>query len=193
MKNILKKLLVLSTVVVGIGSATAAELKVASVNMEKLFTEHHLTKKTKSKVMVDQERIQKSNSERLTNINALNDEIEKLTKQRNDQTISDKRRLDLDRKIRIKISEAKAADNERRQWLGRQNKALSEQVSDEQRVILDKIRDKVSKYAREQDFDIVIDKSALSSSRVNVFAFVKDKFDITDALLKDLNSEAEAE
>ncbi|MGJ8673292.1 OmpH family outer membrane protein [Rubritalea sp.] len=193
MKNILKYFLVVATATIGLTTANAEDLKIASVNVQKLFNEYHMTKKVQAQVKVDQERIQKDNASRLEHIRGLQTEIEKLSKQRGDATISDKKRLELEREIKLKVSEGNAADNERRQWLQRQNKALGEQVSEEQRAIIEKIQEKVAGYAREQDLDLVIDKSALSASRTEVFAFTKDKFDITPVLLKDLNADAPAE
>jgi Skp family chaperone for outer membrane proteins len=192
MKNILKSFLVVAAAMVGLSTASAEDLKIASVDVQKLFNEYHMTKKVQAQVKVDQERIQKDNASRLEHIRGLQTEIEKLSKQRSDATISDKKRLELEREIKLKVSEGNAADNERRQWLQRQNKALGEQVSEEQRAIIEKIQEKIADYAREQDLDLVIDKSARSASRTEVFAFTKDKFDVTPVLLKDLNADAPA-
>ncbi|MFC5049275.1 OmpH family outer membrane protein [Rubritalea spongiae] len=193
MKKILKSFLVVAATMIGLSSVNAEDLKIASVNVQKLFNEYHMTKKVQAQVKVDQERIQKDNASRLEHIRGLQTEIEKLSKQRSDATISDKKRLELEREIKLKVSEGNAADNERRQWLQRQNKALGEQVSEEQRAIIEKIQEKIADYAREQDLDLVIDKSARSASRTEVFAFTKDKFDVTPVLLEGLNADAPAE
>ncbi|MFT5882062.1 MAG: outer membrane protein [Crocinitomicaceae bacterium] len=190
MKNILKSFLVVAIAAVSLTSVNAEDLKIASVSMERLFNEFHMTKKVQTQVKVDQERIQKDNASRLELIRSLQTEIEKLSKQRGDATISDKKRLEIERKIKLKVSEGNAADNERRQWLQRQSKALGEQTGEEQRVILEKIQDKIAVYAREQDFDMVVDQSSRSATRTPVFAFMKDKYDITAILLKDLNKDA---
>lgn len=193
MKNTLKSFLFVAATVIGLSSASAEDLKIASVNMEKLFNEFHMTKKVQAQVKVDQERIQKDNASRLEHIRGLQNEIEKLSKQRGDATISDKKRLEIERQIKLKVSEGNAADNERRQWLQRQSKALGEQTGEEQRVILGKIQTKISAYAREQDLDMVLDQSSRSATRTPVFAFMKDKYDVTAVLLKDLNKDAPVE
>lgn len=192
MKNILKSFLVVAATAVSLTSVSAEDLKIASVSMEKLFNEFHMTKKVQIQVKVDQERIQKDNASRLEHIRGLQSEIEKLSKQRGDATISDKKRLEIERQIKLKVSEGNAADNERRQWLQRQSKALGEQTGEEQRVILEKIQDKISVYAREHDFDMIVDQSSRSATRTPVFAFMKDKYDVTAILLKDLNKDAPA-
>ena len=158
--------------------------------MEMLFNEFHMTKKVQAQVKVDQERIQKDNASRLEHIRGLQSEIEKLSKQRGDATISDKKRLEIERQIKLKVSEGNAADNERRQWLQRQSKALGEQTGEEQRAILENIQSKIADYAREQDFDVIVDQSSRSATRTPVFAFIKDKYDVTAELLKDLNKDA---
>lgn len=192
MKNILKTICIVAAFAVGITAANAQNLKVATVDMQKLFNEYHLTKTTQENVKVDQAKIQKENSERLKKIRTLQEEIEKLSKQMNDATVSDKKRVELERQIKIKVSEGNAADNERRQWLTRRNKALNENILGEMRSILNEIKEKVEAYARENDFDIVLDKSARSANQVETFVFIKDKFDITAQLLEGLNKDAPA-
>ncbi len=192
MKNTLKSFFVIAATVMSLSSVSAEDFKLASVSLEKLFNEFHITKKFHAQVKVDQERIQKGNASRLEHIRGLQTEIEKLSKQRNDATISDKKRLEIERQIKLKVSEGNAADNERRQWIQRQNKALAEQAGEEQRAILEEIQVKIADYAREQDLDMVIDRSSKSATRTPVFAFMKDKYDVTEVLLKDLNKDAPA-
>ena len=192
MKNISKSILVIAASIMSLTAATAEDLKIASVSMQKLFNEYHMTKKVQEQVRVDQERIQKDNAKRLEHIRSLQEEIEKLGKKAQDATLSENKRLELQREIKLKLSEGNAADSERRQWLQRQSKALGEQTSEEQRVILEKIQKHVDEYAREQDLDMIIDSTASSATRTPVFAFMKDKYDVTDVLLKDLNKDAPA-
>lgn len=192
MKSILKSFLVVAATVIGLSSASAEDLKVATVNVEKLFNEFHMTKTVQAQVKIDQERIQKDNASRLEHIRGLQTEIEKLSKQRKDATLSDKKRLEVEREIKLKVSEGNAADNERRQWLQRQSKALQEQTGEEQRAILEKINEQIEDYSRKQDFDIVIDSSARSATRTKVYPFLKDKFEVTAVLLKELNKDAPA-
>lgn len=192
MKSILKSFLVVAATVIGLTSATAEELKIATLSVEKIFNEFHMTKKVQAQVKIDQERIQKDNTSRLEHIRSLQDAIEKLSKQRKDATLSDKKRLEVEREIKLKVNEGNAADNERRQWLQRQSKALQEQAAEEQRVILDKINTLIEDYSRKNDFDLVIDSSARSVTRTKVYPFIKDKFDVTEVLIKELNKDAPA-
>lgn len=192
MKNIFKSFFAIAFTAVGVSVAQANDLKIASVSIEKLFNEYHMTKKIEAQVKQDQERIQKDNAKRLEDIRGIQTEIQNLSKQRNDATVSDKKRLELERQIKMKYNEGNAADNERRQWLQRQSKALAEQAGEEQKAILKKIEDLIADYARKQDYDMIVDKSARGVTRTNVFAFMKDKFDVTNELLKELNKDAPA-
>jgi len=193
MKNIVKSICLIAGIAISIGTASAQNLKIATVDMQKLFNEYHLTKKTQDQVKLDQAKIQKENEERLKRIRSLQEEIEKLGKQMQDPTVSDKKRVELERTIKLKVSEGNAGDNERRQWLARRNKALNENIVAQMRSILGEIKEKVATHARENDFDIVVDKSARSTSQVETFVFTKDKFDITGSLLEGLNKDAPKE
>lgn len=190
MKKMFRSIFVVVGLLGSMTASIAAELKVASVDMQKLFNEYHVTKAAQEKLKADQAEIQKDNAKRLEGIRALQEQIDKLSKQRSDATISDGKRLDIEREMKLKLSEGNAADNERKQWLNRKNQALNEHINDQKRVIIGKIKELVNAHARAQNFDIVIDKSAVGITQVDVFIFTKDQFDITEVLLKDLNKDA---
>lgn len=192
MKNKFRSFLVIAGFIGSMASAVAEELKIATVDMQKLFNEYHMTKTAQEQLKVDQAAIQQDNAKRLEHIRTIQEAFEKLDKQRKDATISAEKRLEIERDMKMKASEGNAADNERRQWLGRKNKAIQENIGEKMGTILGKIKEQVTTYAREQDFDMVMDKSAVGITRVEVFVYSKDKFDITEALLKTLNKDAPA-
>ncbi len=174
-----------------VSSALAEPLNsVATVDMQKLFAEYHLTKGAKAKVEADQALIGKENNEKLADIRKIADKIEALTKKLADGTIAPKAKEEFEHERKIEANKGNTLDSNRREWLNRRNKAINENIAVEMKKILDDIQVKVQAYASDNDIDMVFDKSAISASRTKLLTFSKDKFDVTGILLKSLNEGA---
>jgi len=166
---------------------------VATVDMQKLFSEYHLTKGAQAKVKADQATIGKENNDKLAEIRKIASSIEALNKKIADGTIAPKAKEEFVRDRKLQANKGNALESNRREWLNRRNKAINESIAGEMKKILDEIQDKVSAYASDNDLDMVFDKSAISASRTKFIAFSKDQFDVTSVLLKTLNAGAPAE
>ena len=172
-------------------SAIAGPIKsVATVDMQKLFSEYHLTKGAQAKVKADQATIGKENNEKLAEIRKIATKIEELNKKIADGTIAPKAKEEFQRDRKIQANKGNALESNRREWLNRRNKAINENIAAEMKQILEQIQGKVTAYASDNDLDMVFDKSALSASRTKFLSFSKDQFDITSELLKTLNEGA---
>jgi len=193
-KKFLNPLLIALSLGVLSSSVIAAPVKsVATVDMQKLFSEYHLTKGAQAKVKGDQAQVGKENNEKLAEIRKIATKIEELNKKIADGTIAPKAKEEFVRERKIQANKGNALESNRREWLNRQNKAINESIAAEMKQILDEIQVKVSAYASDNDLDMVFDKSALSASRTKFLAFSKDQFDVTSVLLKSLNEGAPAE
>lgn len=172
-------------------SAMAEPIKsVATVDMQKLFAEYHLTKGAQAKVKADQVIIGKENTEKLADLTKIRDKIDSLTKKLADGTIAPKAKEEFDRQRKIEANKGNALETNRREWLNRRNKAINENIATEMKKILDEIQNKVKAYASDNDIDMVFDKSAIGASRTKFLAFSKDQYDVTAELLKTLNEGA---
>jgi len=192
MKSICKSITLLSALAIAMIGTAAAELKIASVDMQKLFNDYHKTKEAQESLQVEQAAIQKKNNERLTEIKEIEAEIQKFRKMIEDPSLSDKKRLDIENDARRRISDGNALDRERREFLKRKNSALNEQMVARMRTILQEIQDVVSEVAAAKDIDFVFDSSGRSQSQVPLILHAKDKYDITGEtleVLKKLNEE----
>lgn len=191
MTKLLKPLFItLSIAIFSMGTATANEIKkVATVDMKKLFDEYHLTKGAQEKVKANQAVIQKENNEKLEEIRKIADELQKLSKQIEDPVTSAANKEKLLRERKLQANKGNALENNRRDWLNRRNKAINESIVTEMRKILGQIQDKVEAYARDNDVDMILDKSARGTTQTLFLVFAKDQFDITASLLETLNKD----
>ncbi|MEZ7956586.1 MAG: OmpH family outer membrane protein [Rubritalea sp.] len=190
-KKFLKPLLVALSLAAFTSSAFAEPIKsVASVDMKKLFDEYHLTKGAQDKVKQDQAEIAKKNNIKLADIRKVADKIEELSKMINDGTIAPKLKEKHIADRKLQANKGNALENRRREWLSTRNRAINENIVTEMRKILAQIQDKVEVYARDNDVDMIFDKSARGTTQTHFLIFSKDQFDITSALLETLNKDA---
>jgi Skp family chaperone for outer membrane proteins len=193
-KKYLKPLLVTLSLAVFTSSALAVPIKsVATVDMKRLFEEYHLTKGAQDKVKEDKAVISKQNNLKLSDIRKIADKIEELTKMIDDGTTSPKLKEEHVAERRLQANKGTALENRRREWLNSRSTAIQENIRSEMRKILAKIQDKVEAYARDNDVDMIFDKSALGTTQTNFLTFSKDQFDITSTLLMTLNQDAKGE
>jgi len=175
-----------------VGAASGQRLKIATVDMQKLFKEYHRTTEEQQKFSEEFARIQKENNERLAGIRSLEESLQALKKKIEDPTLADNVKREKSREFQLKLDEAKAMDRERREFLGRRTRALELKKQASMQGILEEIRKRIVDHSKSEDFDFVLDKSGLSANQVPFLLYTKDATDITAALLTELNKDAPA-
>ena len=193
MKNYIKlSVIICALAVMGIGSASAEKLKIATVDMQNLFKEYHRTTEEQQKFSEEFARIQKENNERLAGIRAIEETLQALKKKIEDPTLNDNVKREKSREFQLKLDEAKAMDRERREFLSRRTRALELKKQASMQGILEEIRKLIVDHSKNEDFDFVLDKSGLSANQVPFLLYTKDATDITVSLLAKLNKDAPA-
>jgi len=185
--------LIAAAALCGTAAAQEGKLKIATVDMQQLFKEYHVTNETQKEINVERAKIQKDNNERLDTIRRLDSDLQGMRKQLEDPSIADSKKQSVFTEWNIKQQEGIALDRERREFLQRRNQGLNEKMVARMKGILEEIRKLVEEKAKAEDFDYVFDKSGLSTSQVPFFLYTKDATDITAVLLKELNKDAPAE
>ncbi len=193
MKNYIKlSVMFCAVAAITVGTASAQRLKIATVDMQKLFKEYHRTTEEQQKFSEEFARIQKENNERLAGIRSLEELLQGLKKKIEDPTLADNVKREKSREFQLKLDEAKAMDRERREFLGRRTRALELKKQASMQGILEEIRKRIVDHSKKEDFDFVLDKSGLSANQVPFLLYTKDATDITAGLLTELNKDAPA-
>ncbi len=173
-----------------IGTAHAQKLNIATVDMQSAFKDYYRTTQEQQKFNEDFARIQKENNERLTGIRAIEETLQGLKKKIEDPTLADNLKREKHKEFQLKLDEAKAMDQERKEFLGRRQRALEIKKKATMTGILEEIRKQIVVYSKQEGFDFVLDKSGLSTNQVPFVLYTKDATDITKALLTVLNKDA---
>lgn len=164
-------------------------LKVATVDIQKLFKEYHRTMEAQKQINEDRTMIQKKNSERQDKLQTLKTQLQGLKMKMDDPATSDSEKQRLTMEMRTLAEEGNELEKERTGFLERSNSALNEKMVTQMRTILADINGLVAESAKAKGYNFVVDKSGLSTSQTP-FVIYSDITDLTDELLIKLNKDA---
>lgn len=171
-------------------SASAEPIKVATVDMKILLTEFHETKKAEAEDLVEREDIKKDDTERITTIKALEEEMRRLAGSAQDPSLADAKRQEIGRKLAEREQNFMALRREREEFISRRGRQLNQKMV----ARMDDIRATISKVIQEHaatlGVDYVFDSSGLTTSQVPFMLYIRNKVDITQDVLKLLNKDA---
>lgn len=170
--------------------AVAGELKVATVNMTKLLNNYHKTKSAEKEDEVEKTDIKKDDGERLAAIQAMKEEMRTLFKEFNDPSLSSEKKKEISKTAADRKATLAALERERDEFLQRRGRALNQKMSGLMDQIRTDVLQAVNAYAATQNVDYVFDDSGLTTSQVPFLIYVRNKVDLTDAVLEQLNKDA---
>ena len=162
--------------------ASAQRLKIATVNMERLFNEYHLTGAIQKEINIERARIQKDNNLRLADIQEIREQLK-------DLNIGAKKQNELFQESNDLQQDGIHKERERSEFLERRNGSLNEKMRKQMRGILVEIQRVVSDRAKAGNYDYIFDKSGNSSQGIPFVLHARDMTDLTDSLLKEINEE----
>ncbi|MCC8148144.1 OmpH family outer membrane protein [Akkermansia sp.] len=172
-------------------SATAnAELKVATVDVQKLFTDYYKTHEAQAEVDKAAQTVQETNNTRAETIKKMEADFNDMVKKLQDPMLNEKDKKDLEQKAQIKRQEVIALEQERRGFVERQLKSLQEQMKVRSTKIMGEITKITEGIATKGNYDLVLDKSAQALRSNQVFVYTKPSMDITPTVMKELNKDA---
>lgn len=172
-------------------SATAhADLKVATVDVQKLFADYYKTHEAQAEVDKAAKTVQETNNTRAETIKKMEADFNEMVKKLQDPMLNEKDKKDLEQKAQIKRQEVIALEQERRGFVERQLKSLQEQMKLRSANIMGEITKITEGIATKANYDLVLDKSAQALRSNNVFVYTKPNMDITATVMKELNKDA---
>lgn len=186
--NLLFAILVLTPVVHG-----QQRLKIATVSMERLFNDFHQTGKIQREINIERARIQRDNNERLAKIREIDAQLQKIREELKKEDIGEKERVDFIAESNGLAQDGKSKERERKEFLNRRNRALSDKMRKQMRGILVKIQRTVSERAKEGNYDFIFDASGNSNQGIPFVLHSRDTTDLTNSLLAEINEGAEGE
>lgn len=186
--NLLAALLLFTPLVYG-----QQNLKIATVSMERLFNEYHQTGKVQREINIERARIQRDNNERLGKIREIDAQLQKIREELKSEDIGEKEKQDFFAESNGLAQDGKSKERERKEFLSRRNRALSDKMRKQMRGILVKIQRSVSERAKEGNYDFIFDVSANSNQGIPFVLHARETTNLTNSLLAEINEGGEEE
>lgn len=171
-----------------------SKAKIATVDMQKLFTGYYKTTEVQKEINVERAVIQKENNDRIVRIRELETELKKLKIPLEDPSITTEK-AELYKNYDAKFQEGVQMDRERREALQVSNLQLNERVVQRMKDIFQEFRTQLVIYAQTENYDYVSSDSPLSSHET-LLAYTGDggnATDITAIMLNIINKDAPAD
>jgi Skp family chaperone for outer membrane proteins len=156
------------------GESNAAALKIAFIDMNRLFTSFHETKAAEEKLNDARAEAKTELDNKLARLQEMMNEINA----QNSRGRSDERLL----------QQARDLDKQIADFRSKREKILQNQFTEMRKAIIDKLNAIVRIVAEEHGLNVIYDRSGMSMGQVPVIIYTKGVFDITDACIEKSNS-----
>ena len=173
--------------ILGLASTGHAQVKLGTVDMNKIFNGYFKTKDAEARINEARNEAKGELEERMDTykknldaINKLNDDIQKPALSTEAKTAKTKERDD-------KIQETDSLKREITEFQSTREKQLQEQAVRMRNGIVEEITKLVLVKVKTENYDVVMDRSGLSLNGVPILIFAKDGLDFSDEIIIQLN------
>ena len=191
-RQLLQKVALFSILLGMIVTASGGQLKVATVDMTKLLNGFHEYQAAAAEERVDMEDLQKADGDRMAVMQGMVKELQKLQNEFNDPSLSPEKRKAIATDAKALETELARLKKDREDVLNRRRMELSEKMRKDIAAIRSKVIEAVNAHSSTLDVDYVFDESGLTTSGVPFLVYVRNRIDVTDAVLEKLNKNAPA-
>lgn len=181
--------LMLLSLALSIPCVHAGEMKIASVDVRKIFNEWEFATEVEGKLDEQRLAMERENNERRAVIAQYQMERNKMRQdfQVNRRSISFDEKAKLDRKFTELGRDAFALEQNRRDFYGKAKRNLDLEVSAQSKLILQRITEAVQVYALAEKYDMVIEMGGHTTRNLPLFLHLDNAEDITDIIIARLN------
>ncbi|MDD5698220.1 MAG: OmpH family outer membrane protein [Victivallaceae bacterium] len=182
-----KLLLTMGWLTLWFAAAAAAELKIAVVDMDRIFQEYYKTKQTdavlKQKQGIYQAWAKKLGESRLK----LQEEFKMLRDASQNIALSNAEREKKRLAAQEKYQEFKKKEAELEQYVEQKSREYKVLLTKMHEKLLDEIYNEIRSYAVLKGYNLVLDKSGRTLNTIPLITYSSPQFDISAEILKNLN------
>jgi len=173
-------------VVLWASSAVAGD-GIVYVDIQELFKRFYKTKLAQNQLRIQNDDVERERTIMEKDIKRLKEEIETLRSDARDETLSEEVREGKRSQLEEKLVDLQMKEREMGEFTTLRNKQIEQQKKRKINKILDEIHETVIRYAKEEGYSAVIDRSAKSRNGTEMVLFSDPKLDITPEVLLVLN------
>ena len=186
---------IISTIAVtmaAMATTAVADIKIASVDVNLVYTKYHRRFKTEDQLKAAMEEIRAEVQKKQEELNKLREEAETI-KAKFDPSRPEREVAALRKQLEEKATQYQAKENELRVYAQNRDKAFQELYRRDISALFSAVQKCIEEEAAKQNYDLVIDSSAMNSApRTKIFPHVNKAYDITDQMIQKINADAPA-
>lgn len=192
MKLAILSCLLMLTFAVSASKVQAEQMKIASVDVRKIFKGWKFAIESERKLEAARESLERENNERRAVINQYQMQRNKMHQeyQANKASVTPEEKAKLDREFIDLGRDSFALEQDRRDFYTKAKRNLDRDVTAQSKLILDKISEAIRAYAQAKKYDMVIEMGGHTTRNMPLFVHLDQAKDITEAVLEELNKES---
>ena len=171
-------------------AAGAAELKIATVDLDKVFTAHPKTQAAEAELKKAEDVIQGEMDKMVAEGRGLEEEVAKLREAAKNPLLTEDARLKKRNEAEEKLTELQEFQLRVRRTQETKLKQMREQVMKSRQGIVDELMATVADFAKEEGYDLVLDRSGMTMNAVPLMVYSDPELDVTEKLIERLKTGA---
>ena len=171
-------------------AAGAAELRVATVDLDKVFTAHPKTQAAEAELKKAEEAIQGEMEKMMAEGRALEETAAKLIDAARNPMLNEEARLKKRDEAEDKKTELQEFQVRVRRTQETKLKQMREQLMKTRQGIVDELTVAVADFAKAEGYDLVLDRSGMTMNAVPMLVYSNPELDVTDTLIERLKAGA---
>jgi len=173
----------------GLANQARAEMKVGTIDMQKVFTAYYKTHEAEDKLKEAQKAYKDELDQRMDAYKKNLDSINKLNEEMNKPELSGASKDQKAQERDSKIAETKGLEKEISDFRATRERQIQDQLKRMRDGIVEEIMRVVNDQVKSQNYDIVFDKSGFSANNiVPVLLYVRDNYDFSESVITKLNA-----
>ncbi len=170
-------------------STAKADLKVATVDLAKVFDTYEKARDAAQRLKEAEKKAQDEINARAESLKSAQETLRKLEAEINSVGISDGDKAEKQRLFEQKLGEARNMEREITDFRDTRRRQLEQQAVRMRGAIVEEILKAITDKVRADGYDLVLDTSGRNLNGVPTVVYAKEAFDISDLIITALNQE----
>ncbi len=162
----------------------AAELRIATVDLDKVFQSHPKTQKAEEGLKAAEVRIRADMEKMAGEARALQEEAQKLKEAANTPMLSESARMQKKLEAEDKLTQLEEMQLRIRRTQESRLKQLRDQLMKTRQGIVDELMGALKSFAEEEGYDLVFDTSGLTMNAVPLAVYADKSLDVTERIVE---------
>jgi outer membrane protein len=179
-----KSLTMAAALLLAFAWTAAAELRIATVDLDKVFQSHPKTQKAEEGLKAAEVRIRADMEKMAGEARALQEEAQKLKEAANTPMLSESARMQKKLEAEDKLTQLEEMQLRIRRTQESRLKQLRDQLMKTRQGIVDELMGALKSFAEEEGYDLVFDTSGLTMNAVPLAVYADKSLDVTERIVE---------